>query len=421
MNPMTDQKFRRFITGVFILGGCASLAIGLFDRNNNIATEWDALWNPITSTCYIISGILILFFPKKTSAATVLAFTVTSIYQQGIHFFALNHPGPVTYYALASSSTFDPLAYIALFITIPHLATRIGALHCAALYSVHFFSILTTPETYLATDGFTAAQHLSMASLLSHPCYIIALRYILRLQDQVSSIQQRNFASKAATLGNLSIQIKGLAHSLFRAIDQLKPKIHDQKSRTAIRRIENSASQLQTCLRDADDLAKLDNPILKIESQLFDLNSLIREETSQHQEQAQKNGLTISHKETSEPIFVRSDANRLRQVVRNLISNAIKYTPQGEITLKCEHSPDQAYASFSVSDTGLGIPEASIQKIFEPYVRLDNHYEQHRTGSGLGLPIVKKIVTALGGSVRVSSQPGIGSTFTVTLKSGQWD
>lgn len=413
IQPMTDPTLRRLVAAVFIVGGCTSLAIGIYDRSNNIATDWDTLWNPVTSTIYILSGLSILLRPEKTTLATVFAFLVTSIYQLGIHFYALHRPGPVTYYALASSSSFDPLAYIALFIAIPHLALRLSCLHCAALYALYFGGTMIWP---LSTEG-VAAEHLVIASLLSHPGYIVALRYIVKLQHQLAEAQIAVFRSKAEFLAMLSHEIRNLLQTLVSTIDLLQFKVRDEKSQLAIERMQKTALQLQTCLRDANELTTFDNPSLQIEHSAFDVRTLLNDARELLESKAAAKGIDLTLLEAQKPLIVSSDRERLRQVIENLLNNSIKYTEHGQVTLSAENAPSNTSVKIKVKDTGIGISAAYQKRIFLPYVRLNNRLTSSEPGSGLGLPIVQKIVAALGGSIELVSQAGEGSTFTVTIPS----
>jgi signal transduction histidine kinase len=118
--------------------------------------------------------------------------------------------------------------------------------------------------------------------------------------------------------------------------------------------------------------------------------------------------------ETAVPVSVRGEANALRRALLNLVENAIKYTPAGgkvELALV----PDDGWAVVTVSDTGIGVAPADVERIFEPFVRLDTARSRDTGGAGLGLAIARSIVVAHGGTLGVESRPGEGSRFTIRL------
>jgi signal transduction histidine kinase len=109
-----------------------------------------------------------------------------------------------------------------------------------------------------------------------------------------------------------------------------------------------------------------------------------------------------------------TDHNRVRQVLNNLLSNALKFTSEGEVTVTVTQRdlPDgRTETRFEVTDTGIGIPPETLDTIFEPFAQGDQSPTRAYSGTGLGLSICRKLVTLLGGSCEVSSQPGVGSTF----------
>ena len=110
-----------------------------------------------------------------------------------------------------------------------------------------------------------------------------------------------------------------------------------------------------------------------------------------------------------------TDAARVRQILNNLIANALKYTPSGSITVRASRSAETGGAQLEVVDTGIGIPPEHQERIFEPYVRLEDASIPRAEGSGLGLAVVKRLADRLGASLRLQSQPGQGCHFTVTL------
>jgi len=113
--------------------------------------------------------------------------------------------------------------------------------------------------------------------------------------------------------------------------------------------------------------------------------------------------------------IMRSDEGKVSQVLRNLVSNAVKFTPSGEIRVGAVLDASSDSVEFTVSDTGIGIAPDDLERIFEEYAQVENYLQRRATGTGLGLPLSRKLASLLGGSLTATSQPGRGSTFTLHL------
>jgi signal transduction histidine kinase len=117
--------------------------------------------------------------------------------------------------------------------------------------------------------------------------------------------------------------------------------------------------------------------------------------------------------ELPEPGWImRSDEGKVSQVLRNLVSNAVKFTPAGEIRVEARLVAAGESVEFTVTDTGIGIAGDDLERIFEEYAQVENYLQRRATGTGLGLPLSRKLAALLGGSLTVASEPGRGSTFT---------
>jgi signal transduction histidine kinase len=117
----------------------------------------------------------------------------------------------------------------------------------------------------------------------------------------------------------------------------------------------------------------------------------------------------------SEPWAMRTDGDKLKHILQNLINNAIKFTDEGSIGVSARYCPETGNAEFKVADTGTGIEEEMLPSIFEMFRQLDSSTSRNHDGAGLGLYIVKKYTDILGGKIDVESAVGKGSVFTVTL------
>src|SRR5262249_16114519 len=112
---------------------------------------------------------------------------------------------------------------------------------------------------------------------------------------------------------------------------------------------------------------------------------------------------------------ILSDESKVSQHLRNFISNALKYTERGEVRVRARLMPARDATPFSLSDTGIGIPEGDVDRVFDEFVQIENPLQRRVKGTGLGLPLSKRLAELLGGSIAVESTLGVGSTFTVTI------
>ena len=169
--------------------------------------------------------------------------------------------------------------------------------------------------------------------------------------------------------------------------------------------------------KDLLDLARMEAGGMG-EPEPVDLAGLLKEAVDIHRDQAKAKGQSLELEIAPNLPGVRGIPRALGQVFNNLVSNAVRYTPDGG-SVKVSASAAPGLAVISVADTGFGIPEEDRDKIFTRFYRVKDANTRHIVGTGLGLPIVKKVVEEMGGSISLQSEPGKGSTFTVSLPAEQ--
>ena len=184
-----------------------------------------------------------------------------------------------------------------------------------------------------------------------------------------------------------------------------------------LKTIHISAIMLGNIFSDIVDLDKMDRKCLKLVMETFNLNEFLEDLESISYIQSHQKGLALCFdKNINLPIYIESDATRLRQVLWNLITNAVKFTATGEIKIRvncCMTDDQQATLCFEVEDCGIGIPEDQINKIFSMYYQVPG--EHNARGSGIGLAISAQIVQIMGGVLTVESTEGTGSIFKICL------
>ncbi len=176
-----------------------------------------------------------------------------------------------------------------------------------------------------------------------------------------------------------------------------------------------SGESLLAVINDILDFSKIEAGKLDLESMDFDLATVVEDVAALLAEQAHSKGLElVSQVQADVPTWLLGDPGRLQQVLTNLVANAVKFTPTGEVAIQVQlaaESPQTVDVRFEVRDTGIGIVPQAQQGLFDPFTQADSSTSRRYGGTGLGLGIAKQLVALMGGEIGVQSQPGHGSTF----------
>jgi PAS domain S-box-containing protein len=224
--------------------------------------------------------------------------------------------------------------------------------------------------------------------------------------------------AKSEFLANMSHEIRTPMTVFMAAIEHLLQIDDDPQRRHVLGMADQSAKRLRTLIDDILDLSRIESGKIEIEEASFDLRACVGETVEMFALQAREKKLRIELEVSAEvPPRVVGDVGRLGQVLINLVGNAVKFTPAGEIRVRVQPQGDRLV--FSVADTGIGIPEEKRALLFQNFTQVDSSFTRKYGGSGLGLAISRGLVELMGGEISVSSREGKGSVFTfaVPLKS----
>ncbi len=182
----------------------------------------------------------------------------------------------------------------------------------------------------------------------------------------------------------------------------------------------NSALSLLNLLNDVLDFSQIEAKNIQLDGDRFDLPRLLSDTIQAFEAQARQKGLVLNCEIAPEiPKHVNGDPARLRQVLVNLVGNAVKFTPAGSVTLRASldsEDPKHFHLRFAVTDTGIGVPREKQQIIFEPFAQADGSMTRKYGGTGLGLSISTRLVELMGGKMWLESEPGKGSTFNFSVR-----
>jgi len=269
----------------------------------------------------------------------------------------------------------------------------------------------------ISSQKLTAEHDFKIGDDVLEKLTVDTAEWAITQKNQIEHLQKQDEFRKEF-LGNLAHELKTPVFSIQGYIlTLLEGGLEDENvNRNFLERALSGVDRITNLLEDLDDISRFEYENYHLKLKSFDIITLVNEVFNNVYRKAEKKDIQLVFNKNYQPIFVKADKGKIAQVLINLISNAISYSKTNKAVEIRFHTIDKKTVLVEVSDSGIGIEEKHLSRLFERFYRVDKSRDRNIAGSGLGLAIVKHIVEAHNQTINVRSTEGEGSTFSFTLE-----
>lgn len=352
---------------------------------------------------------------EPEGAASLIRKEIDARVQDGTFAWALNQNHPVVVPTVSGTET--------LVLHVLATNSRIRGMFAGVMPGSHLsaeVSTLNALSSILINTAY-AVENSELYEMLQENMQTLEMKVAQRtteLEDALVKAEAAT-AAKSVFLANMSHEIRTPMNGVIGLGRLLMETQLDKVQRNYMESLTDCAENLLTIINEILDVSKIEAGMITLESAVFDLRRFLERSLQPFMLRGQDKGVQVLLAPAPDlPPLVVGDQVRIRQVLGNLVGNALKFTPKGSITIRCSSTvqEDGAELKFSVADTGIGIAPQAMEVIFEKFSQADSSTTRLYGGTGLGLPISRSLVELMGGKLSVESRVGEGSVFTFHLR-----
>ena len=441
--PYSEEVYEVFLK--FLIGSRRGLVVPAIIIALVLTTLWGKVPNQVLLLwgilAYIITGARFLSLPLQ-------AFDVEP---KQVKYYLLCFAWSTNIYGLiwglgvVAFIPYLPFEYVAfLILLLAGIAMAFVFLAVSLSSMLVFPCLLLPPSIYLLADGNAIYMNLGVLMLLFlFFIHIVARQYFSRFSDSILTHHQNNLLikelkseilehkrttaalqsskveaeqaseAKGEFLSLMSHELRTPIHGIIGTLDLLSDAKLNKEHQENLMLAKQATLSLRAVVNDVLDLSKLNAGKMEVCCQLFSIATLLDDVMQNFSMRAKSKGLDFYYKIQDVPEKVFLDDIHLRQILLNIIANAVKFTESGHVAVIVSRS--QTQLMIAVEDTGIGIPEEELDSIFDPFKQVHQHVRGLSEGTGLGTSIAQRFVTLLGGDIRVCSKVGEGSTFCIDI------
>ncbi len=312
-------------------------------------------------------------------------------------------------------------AWISLYYLMIAFLFGYGFVIILLYFKIYGLILLLTGVIFLLGSIFVflvvKTEFLTIKDLLKTNQQLLDINTIKIQLEKDKETAQEIAKLKSEFLSTLSHELLTPMNGIISMTDLLFDTDLDEQQDEFLKIIQESGNNLLVIINDILDFSKLESGKITVTEHHFELKNCLNLVFDLILPEAESKGLQLSYKiEPDVPLFIDTDIYRLRQILVNIIGNAIKFTHQGEIFVSVKNI-EKKKILFSIKDTGIGIPPERLNQLFQPFSQVDSSLSRKFGGTGLGLAICKKLIELMGGDIWVESEINQGSTFFFTIQS----